>query len=354
MSVPVDSVRGHAVFGTSSGLVVRGDGILAGADREVSIFEFETGRARDGPFHGSTLGVPGRPRPAVFFRRVGNGMGDTANLLGMVSPCIDAHGRRGFMGAGLALALDRRGRCPGFCDWGACIDQVTRLFEIVESRIDQETGRLQSVPELAASRATSSPDGAQALGWEAGSGPPLYLDGSGCGDDMATILQGLQALAFVHGAQYPTQVVFRFPVGNSLPMDDEFVRAAVGRFRDARSMPPGAGGGSPVGNSLPMGGEPARAAAGIPSGPCGGPEATWEEIGRLREEIGRLREGLRDLEDRFSRGGASRHGARLHLETSARRDGEGVTALWKVLFWGVCALLVLILTAAFFRMIPGL
>ena len=211
---------GRAIFGTERGLVAQGSGVLA--DAPVSIFEFDVGRQRDGLLHKMKPGDH-----SLFFRRLEEkSTGNEVDLIGLVAPCLDAHERRGFMGACVAMPLDSRHRTDGFSDWRSIQLTLNDLFEDVLSLLQENSKKLLW------RRVLDSSTTDRKMRWITVLGRTLFLH---AGDETdAQIIRSMQAMAFKFGSDYSTILAFHTSTKQSVPLSHPDVAAALSDFEVAK------------------------------------------------------------------------------------------------------------------------
>ena len=219
----VDAVVGRAVFGTSRGLTVSGNGVLAGVDSEVGVLELAEGRSRD-------RGLV-RLEPddfVVMYRRAMDETNRPINLLGLVAPCRDEDGRIGFFGSCVAVRTDKRGSSETMVPWAEHLDEIYSLFEQVRSRITPNSGRLQFRGGVVG---PSQDD--EFIKWQSAPGDTRSYYTEDLADE--EVMERLQALAFAEGSRMTTMLVYRARMPDAFPLKSRETEDAVRNFRKAMS-----------------------------------------------------------------------------------------------------------------------
>lgn len=115
---------GMAIFGTSDGLEIKGNGILSQRFLQPGILEFSSGRDRNGALHGKVV-----KDPVLFRRKVERQDGFRYDIIGYVSACLDRHNRKGFFGACVAVDSTQLSPVPQYISWGSPLEAVQNLYE---------------------------------------------------------------------------------------------------------------------------------------------------------------------------------------------------------------------------------
>lgn len=265
------SIIGRAIFGTENGLQAQGDGVLANAGKNVSIFEFEEARQRDGRIQQIPHG-----HFALFFRRVSSPTGQNLNLLGAVSPCVDAHGRRGFMGACLAIKPDRTKPHWHMSDWASFDEALHEIYELIASQVNPSSRQLRWGQVFQKTQNDFAGD------WQASGGQVIRLHRTNEPDD--TLFEVLQSIAFVHGSKHSTALVFDQDMGGTTPLNHQDVLDVLTSFRAKRQSNPGRKTGSRGPTNVRQVIEAAQSfdtEARV--------DSLFEEVVRLREEVDQLK-----------------------------------------------------------------
>lgn len=115
---------GMAIFGTSDGLEIKGNGILSQRFLQPGILEFSSGRDRNGALHAKVV-----KDPVLFRRKVERQDGFRYDIIGYVSACLDRHNRKGFFGACVAVDSTQLSPVPQYISWGSPLEAVQNLYE---------------------------------------------------------------------------------------------------------------------------------------------------------------------------------------------------------------------------------
>ena len=115
---------GMAIFGTSDGLEIKGNGILSHRFLQPGILEFSSGRDRNGALHAKSV-----KNPTLFRRKVERQDGFRYDIIGYVSACLDRHNRKGFFGACVAVDSTQLSPEPQYVSWGSPLEVVQNLYE---------------------------------------------------------------------------------------------------------------------------------------------------------------------------------------------------------------------------------
>ncbi|MXX91803.1 MAG: hypothetical protein F4213_21665 [Boseongicola sp. SB0677_bin_26] len=269
------SVLGRAVFGTSRGLAAAGNGVLAGADKCIGVFEF---RGRTGPPR--QLLDACFKHPAIFCRRAEDAAsgGRKIVLVGALRSCLDSQSRPGFFGACVAVPLDTRQR---FFDWTSCGDEIGRLFMELAGQVDSESGQLR----FAGAEIVSQTRRDEIIKWRAEEGEMLLLHNEGTELEDIEKLPRLQAIAYAQGHRYPTAVAVESAVPGSQSLSADIVTDAMARWDTGRGT-------SSQGRRLED--EPdAEALRGRdPGRSVEVPDIDWHRIGRLEQAVESLQRSV--------------------------------------------------------------
>lgn len=140
MSTTGPEILGSAVFGTSQGLSIQGNGILDISRDTSGLFEFKIG---DNVSARASLKVLGEDGDAIFRRRVSDASGNPIELLGYLKVCKDASRRYGFAGACVAVHADRIYSQRPLPDWLPAFDYAESIFRRLNEHISRETNILK-------------------------------------------------------------------------------------------------------------------------------------------------------------------------------------------------------------------
>lgn len=229
MNRQAPAILGRAIFGTSDGLTVQGNGMLSSPMVTTSgILEFDVGRLR-----GKGLDALGPGGLAVFRRRVVGERNRHMELLGLVAPCRDRHNRVGFVGACVAIDSDRLGAGGAIHDWRAALAEAHALFARAHEMVDPETRQLGFPRQRIVAPASGDAD--IALTIPPGPQTLWYVEDS---DQDAGMIERLQALAFMAGETVPSIVAFMGPVPEARPLGEAEVDRALASFREKTARRP--------------------------------------------------------------------------------------------------------------------
>ena len=233
MTARDEQIRGLAVFGTWSGLEACGNGILAGAQASLGVFEF--GRARTNPLHQLD-----EDQEVLFCRRALNTTysttcADHIEFVGAVAPRRDAQGRCGFLGGGLAVDIDRPG-CIG--NWPKLTEDIGSVFTVAKKCFSGkgQGSFLRDCPVPPA-------DNDEKFDWSPATREVMLLH---WGTDRDTswdseVLKRMQAIAFTQ-TSHQTILVFKTAVAGSLSLQSPNFDEDLEKLNKARSVsgPPAA------------------------------------------------------------------------------------------------------------------
>lgn len=216
---------GTAVFGTSDGLVVQGNGILSQKYLNTSVLDFSIGRGYERPLHrGSTHNI-------AFFRRlVRSHSGDFYELLGLVAPCADQHNRHGFYGACVAIEPDSVRPDLAIYDWEQPFTLASKLFQQISEQIAPGV-RILVMPQ----KPLIAPNEDRDEGLKLTSNGELLLNRGELDVDDPGFLQRLKATAFVTGDSCATIALFLEDVKGTTPIDGAQCEGHLQRMRESVS-----------------------------------------------------------------------------------------------------------------------
>ncbi|MDE2789180.1 MAG: hypothetical protein OXI81_01985 [Paracoccaceae bacterium] len=233
MSSQNGQIVGCAVFGTWHGLQACGNGVLANAHNTLGVFEF--GRSLSDLFHK----FDEDRLPAIFCRRAKDETRlQETELVGMIASCKDSQRRRGFLGACIAVEIDRR-RPYWFGNWQSLGPQIYEDFVKVQNSFDGATERETIFSECIVPPTNEDEE----YDWVLTTREETFLhrNGSWKNDEYSEIMERVQAIAFRGGTHHPTIFVFDKNIeglqslwSEGIDSDLELLRKAKNEFLQQR------------------------------------------------------------------------------------------------------------------------
>lgn len=220
--------KGRAIFGTSDGLQAFGNGILEDVAKNPWIFEFEKiGRLRDSPLRKFSIETP-----VLFCRQLTDNQGNSAVIVGVIAPCMDAHSRPGFLGACVALSMERlNGKVNIAESWEAVLNEIETLYFDYAIKMVHPSNNVLHLKQILKPMPSY-----KRYHWKHNSADEclIYYDNDEHGYEL--VCDSLQAISLFYGNEVPSFLLFPEYVPNSISIQADWIKTARKNLAEAKTL----------------------------------------------------------------------------------------------------------------------